>query len=139
MHHVDLEPEVLQAARGLEPEEPPSDDGRAPLSRGIAGNFSAVVKRSEYEHSRFALPYRRPQTFHRRDEGHAARRDEEPVVGLDDPVVTDDLSRRPMDIGDTHSGVEGDLVVLVPGERIEKDLALVRRSVEHLREKDPVV
>src|SRR5207248_10851495 len=64
--------------------------------------------------------------------------EDEHVVGLLDAVGVDDLPLA-IDARDPLAGVEGDVVLLVPRERVEEDFLRVLRPVEHVGEQDAVV
>ena len=86
MHHADLEPEILQSTRRFETEQAAADHRGALLALCPCRDLAAIVQRAEHEDARLETAIGHGGSFHRRNEGTAAGRDDQLVVGLGLPV-----------------------------------------------------
>src|SRR5262249_55547252 len=131
---VNLAPVAEQTPRGLQAEEATPDDRGALRLRGLGAGGVAVLERAGSDPARAqaaALPL---YVGDRRDEGAAAGGDDELVVGLKNAARAEDALGDAIDVDCLHARVQAHLVLLVPSEAIEKDLARILHSVDDVRE-----
>ncbi len=135
-------PCCMQPVGRLQPEQAAADDDGGALLGGVVEHRGGVVEGAEPEDAGGERLVVDPHAVHRREERAAAGGDDQLVVRLDRAVVAEDLLGEPVDPHDPHAGVQRDVVVGVPVERVEVDLARSSCSVvagQHVAEHDPVV
>ncbi len=141
---VDLEAASRQAARRFEAEQAAADHRRRLHVGGPGQHALAVLEGAEDVDAvlvRAGAVRRvgRRQVLERRHERHRAGGDDQRVVGFGAAVRAVDHLRRAVDAGCADAGVQRDVVVGVPVERVDEDVVRLLRSGQHAREQDAVV
>ena len=132
MDHVNFAAVVHQPTRRLEPEQPAADHGRPLALLGHPLDAGAVVDAAEGEHARAERAVGRRAALHRRDEGPAARRDQQLVVFGFHAIGREHGSRVAVDLRHPRAGMQRDAVLLVPGERVHEDFVRVLDPAQHV-------
>ena len=132
-------PKFCRPRAASSPSSPPPITAARFLPCGIRSNLATVLERAEHEHARLEAAGTRWRP------SIGGRNGRLPVAmislsyGSASPFsVVNELGLTP-DSPDALPGVQGDVVFLVPGERIEIDLVLAGRAVEDVRQQDAVV
>ena len=133
MDHMDGAAMVEQAARRFEAEQAAADHHRGLGGRSTRDDAVAVVEAAEREHARTKRAVRLVHAFHRRHEGAAAGRDHELVVVRNQAFLGADAFGGAVDVGDAMPRMERHVVLVVPGERVQKNLARIRDPAQHVR------
>ena len=136
---MDLDVEVEQAAGGLQAQQAAADHRGAARPCGVVADGGAVVERAEHEDAAAVAAGLGEQAFHRRDKRRAAGGDDQLVVGLDAAVGAHHLALLPVHARHRDAGVQADVVLLVPGERVDEDVLRVVGACQDARQQDPVV
>jgi hypothetical protein len=119
----------LQAGRRLQPEQAAADDDGGVLAPDVAQHAGGVVEAAEAEHTRGQLGVALPHALHGREERAAAGGQDELVVRGHRAVVAVHHLAVPVDADDADTGVQRDVVLVVPATRVEEDLVLVVEAV----------
>src|SRR6266851_2998714 len=139
VNDVHLEAMPQEAARGLQSEEPAADDHRLLAARRIPGDLVAVLERAEDEKPLLGSAVLGLPPLQRRAQRARAGCEDELVVGLDHPLHAVHYSRAQVEARGAHAGVQPDVVLLVPGERIDEDVGGLVALGENAGEQDAVV
>ena len=141
VHHVDLQAVGLQPAGGLQAEQAAADHHRPAVVvvLGVVDHPAGVVDRAEREDAGQQLAVVGAQALDRRHERAAAGGDDQHVVRGDLSVIAVDQLGEPVDPGGPHAGVQGDVVLDVPGQAVEEDVGVGLLAGQHVGEHDPVV
>ena len=132
MNDVDLEAEVLQAVRAFESEQTAANHRSAPLPARVLRHAMAIFERAKPEDAGLHASVTQSQARQRRNEGAAAGRDDQVVVGLVGAVGAEHAAGKAKDANSANTRMQPDAVALVPGEGIELDFdspAAIRRAL----------
>ena len=111
MNHADVQSEVLQAARGLQPQQAAADHRRASsFLHAHFGDFPAIVERAEHKHARLEAAIAHRGAFHRRNERPAAGGDDQLVVRLRLAVLAVNEFRAAQQTRRAFPGMQTDIV-----------------------------
>ena len=123
----------LQAARGFEAEQSAADDDGPHALSGAREPAARVVEIAEGEDV-FLV-----DALDRRDPRVDAGGEQQLVVVRDAAVVAVDGAALGVDVDDPHAQAQGDVVLLIPVQRIDRDVVGGALAREHAREQDAVV
>ena len=123
----------LKAARGFEAQQSAADDDGADALSGGVHEAACVVEIAEGEDV-FLV-----DAVDRRNPGGAPGGEQELVVVGDAAVVALDGAALRVDVDDSHAEAEGDVILLVPGQRVDHDVVGRAFAGQHAGEQDAVV
>ena len=133
VHDGDVAALDLQAARGLEAEQAAADHHRLHAGSGALQQLAACRRASGRR--RRSLVESRDRRLERR----AAGREQQRVVRGHAPIVARDGFQLGIDVDDADAEAKPDVVVLIPLERVQRDLVRRPLAGEHRRQQDAVV
>jgi len=125
-----LESPLEQAPGGLQAEQTAADHRGSSRVPCPAEHLLGVGDAPKPEDARPGSPVVVEQAGDRREERPAAGRDDQLVVAMDRPVIGRHLPGEAVDPGHPDARVEGDRVLLVPGERVQEDRIRVLETGE---------
>ena len=141
MNHADFQSKILQPARGFETKQSAANH-RGHLDAFALrplGDLTAVFERAEHEHARLQRAVGHCRSIHRRNEGAASRGDDQLVVRHRRTIGPIDQTCATQQSGSTLPGKQADVVLLVPGQRIEENFLFLIRSIEDVGQQDAIV
>ena len=139
VHHVNLQPTVHQPAGRLQAQQPPADDGRLAGALCVLDDGSAVIQRAEHEGALLEIALVVIEPFHGRNERAAAGGDHQFVVGHQQSAGAVCHPALAVYADGADAGMEGHVVLGVPLQRIDEDVARVVGARQHAGEQDTVV
>ncbi len=133
MNHADITALQLQAARRFQPQQAAADHYGLHTRARTLEHAPRVVQIAEGED--VLLIYARDG----RDEGRAAGGDQQLVVLDDTAVIARDGSLLRINIGDAHTQLQTDMILLIPIEPVDGDVVHVLFTGQYGRQQNTVV
>ncbi len=139
MHDMGLAAEPIERPRGLQPQQSTADRHGFTALGGIGRHGVAVVEGPVGEQAGFASAVRVRGAFEGRQEGMAARRDDQDIVRFADPTGRDDEFCGAIDLDHAFTPVQPDAIFRVPGGRIDQDVIKRLGAVQDPGQHDAIV
>ena len=139
MDHIDLQSEILKAASRFQPEQSAADHSRALLAFRVFRDLAAVIQSAEHEDAGLEAAVGHGGPFHVRDERTASGGDDQLIVGLGLAIFAEHYFGSPEKPRGALARVQEDLVLHVPGKRVQKNLFFLIRTVQHIGKQNAIV